>query len=31
MTLRKFYLLYNEHLEYNGAKKKEELDLDAIF
>lgn len=30
MTLRKFYLIYNEHLELNGLKKKE-LDLDAIF
>ena len=32
MTLRKFYLIYNEYLEYNGLKKKdEELDLDSIF
>lgn len=31
MTLRKFYLIYNEHLEVNGLKKKEEIDLDAIF
>jgi len=31
MTLRKFYLIYDEYLELNGLKKKEGLDLDAIF
>lgn len=32
MTLRKFYLLYDEYLELNGLKKKkDELDLDTIF
>lgn len=32
MTLRKFYLIYDEYLELNGIKKKDdELDLDAIF
>ena len=31
MTLRKFYLIYNEYLELNGLKKKEELDLDMFF
>lgn len=30
MTLRKFYLIYNEHLELNGLKKKKELDLDMF-
>lgn len=30
MTLRKFYLLYDEYLEANGLKEKE-LDLDMIF
>ena len=30
MTMRKYLLLYNEHLEYNGLKKKE-LDLDSFF
>lgn len=27
MTLRKFYLLYDEYLEYNGKKKKNGGDL----
>ena len=32
MTLRKFYLIYNEYLDYNGLRKKdEELNLDTIF
>lgn len=32
MTLRKFYLIYDEYLELSGIKKKkDELDLDAIF
>lgn len=32
MTLRKFYLIYSEYLEFNGIKKKnEELDLDSFF
>lgn len=31
MTLRKFYLLWDEHLDYHGLKKKEELDLDSVF
>ena len=31
MTLRKFYLIYNEYLDYNGLKKKnEELNLDLF-
>lgn len=30
MTLRKFYLIYNEYLEVNGLKKKEELNLDLF-
>lgn len=30
MTLRKFYLIYNEHLIVNGIKKKK-LDLDSFF
>lgn len=30
MTLRKFYLIYNEHLVMNGLKKKK-LDLDTFF
>ena len=31
MTMRKFFLLYDEYLEMNGLKKKNELDLDAFF
>lgn len=31
MTMRKFYLIYDEHLELNGKKKKKELDLDSFF
>nr|DAY96804.1 MAG TPA: hypothetical protein [Caudoviricetes sp.] len=32
MTLRKFYLIYNEYLDYNGLRKKDEkLNLDTIF
>lgn len=32
MTLRKFYLIYNEYLDFNGLKKKdEELNLDSFF
>lgn len=31
MTLRKFYLIYNEYAEFNGLKKKEEeLNLDLF-
>nr|DAG42181.1 MAG TPA: hypothetical protein [Caudoviricetes sp.] len=30
MTLRKFYLLHNEHLEYHHLKKDDELDLDLL-
>ena len=30
MTLRKFYLIYNEHLIVNRIKKKK-LDLDSFF
>ena len=31
MTMRKLFLLYDEYLEMNGLKKKNELDLDAFF
>ncbi len=31
MTLRKFYLLYDEHLEVNGLKKKESESLLDAF
>ncbi len=31
MTLRKFALLYDEHLVASGIKKKDELDLDDVF
>lgn len=31
MTLRKFYLLYSEHLELTGAKKKENISLLDMF
>lgn len=31
MTLRKFYLIFDEYLEANNLKKKDELDLDAFF
>ncbi len=30
MTLRKFYLIHNEHLEYHNLKKDDELDLDSL-
>lgn len=30
MTLRKFFLLYNEHLELNGLKEKEDS-IDQVF
>ena len=31
MTLRKFYLIYDQYLEFNGLKKKdEELNLDLF-
>jgi len=30
MTLRKFYLLYDAYLEYNGKKKKESNLLDIL-
>lgn len=29
MTMRKFHILYNEYLEYNGLKK-ESFDLDLL-
>lgn len=31
MTLRKFYLIYDEHLELNGIKKKEDESLLDVF
>ena len=31
MTLRKFYLLYNEYLEMNGLRKKENEGLLDLF
>lgn len=31
MTLRKFHLLYDEHLEMSGVKKEGKLDLDSVF
>ncbi len=31
MTLRKFYLIYEEYMILSGVKKKEELDLDTFF
>lgn len=30
MTLRKFFLIYNEHLEVNGLKEQE-LTVDQVF
>lgn len=30
MTLRKFYLIYDEYLKYNNLKKKETLNLDLF-
>lgn len=31
MTLRKFYMIYNEYLELNGIKKKENESLLDMF
>lgn len=31
MTPRKFHLIFREYQEFHGVKKKDELNLDAIF
>jgi len=32
MTLRKFYLMYDQHLEYNGkSRKNSKAEMDLLF